>query len=215
MLRSNPSFVAESKFEKVCTIVFWLIVKIRTKLTLMADLNSTKAKNTTVSSSCLSRNSTNFIPWRTIKWGYCWSKSNMKKLKIGKKPYNFVEPILYIKLCLKIKLSLMFTHMLRSNPSFVAVSKFEKKLHHSLLTFFQKVLKIRTKSKPLVDLNSTKAKNTIVNSSCLSQNGTNFITESEEYDLCLVELGKNHVWHSPWFPLYLNRVFEGKICTLW
>ncbi len=46
-------------------------------------------------------------------------------------------------------------------------------------------MEIRTKSKPSVDLNSSKAKNTTVRSSCLSQNGTNFITGSEDGLICV------------------------------
>ena len=81
-------------------------MKIQTKLKPLADLNSTKAKNTTVSSSCLSRNSTNFITGSEDGLICVWSheeQSNggtadanqtsnklksMKQLKIGKKPYN-------------------------------------------------------------------------------------------------------------------------------
>ena len=43
----------------------------------------------------------------------------------------------------------------------------------------------KTKLKPFADLNSTKAKNTTVRSSCLSQNGTNFITGSEDGLICV------------------------------
>ena len=73
----------------------------------LADLNSTKAKNTTVRSSCLSRNSTNFITGSEDGLICVWSNNEgsnggtaegnqtsnklkaMKKLKIGKKtPYD-------------------------------------------------------------------------------------------------------------------------------
>ena len=47
-------------------------MKIRTKLTPLAGLNSTKAKNTTVRSSCLSRNSTNFITGSEDGLIYVW-----------------------------------------------------------------------------------------------------------------------------------------------
>ena len=81
-------------------------MKIRTKLTPLAYLNSTKAKNTTVSSS-LSGNSTNFITGSEDGLICVWSNNeesnggtaegnqtsnklkSMKKLKIGKKtPYD-------------------------------------------------------------------------------------------------------------------------------
>ena len=78
----------------------------KTKLKPLADLNSTKAKNTTVRSSCLSRNSTNFITGSEDGLICVWSNNEesnggtaegnqtsnklkaMKKLKIGKKPYD-------------------------------------------------------------------------------------------------------------------------------
>ena len=73
----------------------------KTKLKPMADLSSAKAKNTTIRSSCLAQNGTTFITgsedgliclWSNEEQSNDTETSNklkaMKKMKIGKKPYD-------------------------------------------------------------------------------------------------------------------------------
>ena len=43
----------------------------------------------------------------------------------------------------------------------------------------------KTKLKPFADLNSAKVKNTTIRSSCLTKNGQNFITGSEDGLICI------------------------------